>query len=41
MESHAAVFREVGAPVAIERIALDPPGARFRVDPEGALAGAR
>jgi NDMA-dependent alcohol dehydrogenase len=26
MESLAAVFREVGAPVSIERIALDPPG---------------
>jgi Zn-dependent alcohol dehydrogenase len=26
MDSLAAVFREVGAPVSIERIALDPPG---------------
>ena len=26
MESLAALFREVGAPVSIERIALDPPG---------------
>ena len=26
MESLAAVFREVGAPISIERIALDPPG---------------
>jgi Zn-dependent alcohol dehydrogenase len=26
MESRAAVFREVGAPVSIERIALDSPG---------------
>ena len=26
METPAALFREVGAPVAIERIALDPPG---------------
>jgi NDMA-dependent alcohol dehydrogenase len=26
MESRAAVFREIGAPVAIERITLDPPG---------------
>jgi hypothetical protein len=27
MESRAAVFREVGAPVSIERIMLDSPGA--------------
>jgi Zn-dependent alcohol dehydrogenase len=26
MESRAAVFREVGAPVSIERIMLDSPG---------------